>query len=249
MKISIITIAWNSGKSIGDAIKSVVSQTYPDIEYIIVDGLSKDNTMEVVKSFGTKVTKSVSERDKGIYDALNKGIAMAEGDVIGFMHSDDLFADEFVIEKVAKLFEESGADSIYGDLEYVYKNDTSKVLRYWKSGKFSLRNLKMGWMPPHPTLYIKREVYQKYGGFDISFKIAADYDSMLRFLGKYKISTAYLPEVMVKMRVGGASNRSLKNIIQKSKEDLHAIKKNEFGNIFTLVFKNLRKVTQFIKKQ
>jgi glycosyltransferase len=249
MKISIITIAWNSGKSIGDAIKSVVSQTYPDIEYIIVDGLSKDNTMEVVKSFGTKVTKSVSERDKGIYDALNKGIAMAEGDVIGFMHSDDLFADEFVIEKVVKLFKETGADSIYGDLEYVYKNDTSKVLRYWKSGKFSLRNLKMGWMPPHPTLYIKREVYQKYGGFDISFKIAADYDSMLRFLGKYKISTAYLPEVMVKMRVGGASNRSLKNIIQKSKEDLHAIKKNEFGNIFTLVFKNLRKVTQFIKKQ
>jgi len=249
MKISIITIAWNSGKSIGDAIKSVVSQTYPDIEYIIVDGLSKDNTMEVVKSFGTKVTKSVSERDKGIYDALNKGIAMAEGDVIGFMHSDDLFADEFVIEKVVKLFKETGADSIYGDLDYVYKNDTSKVLRYWKSGKFSLRNLKMGWMPPHPTLYIKREVYQKYGGFDISFKIAADYDSMLRFLGKYKISTAYLPEVMVKMRVGGASNRSLKNIIQKSKEDLHAIKKNEFGNIFTLVFKNLRKVTQFIKKQ
>jgi glycosyltransferase len=249
MKISIITIAWNSGKSIGDAIKSVVSQTYPDIEYIIVDGLSKDNTMEVVKSFGAKVTKSVSERDKGIYDALNKGIAMAEGDVIGFMHSDDLFADEFVIEKVAKLFNETGADSIYGDLEYVYKNDTSKVLRYWKSGKFSRRNLLLGWMPPHPTLYIKREIYQKYGGFDIAFKISADYDSMLRFLGKYKISTAYLPEVMVKMRVGGASNRSLKNIIQKSKEDLHAIKKNEFGNIFTLVFKNLRKVTQFIKKQ
>jgi len=249
MKISIITIAYNSGKSIGDAINSVVSQTYPDIEYIIVDGKSKDNTVEVVKSFGSKVTKFVSEPDKGIYDALNKGIAIASGDVIGFMHSDDLFADEFVIGRVAGLFRQTGVDSVYGDLEYVYKNDTSKVLRYWKSGKFTIRKLKMGWMPPHPTLYVKREIYQKYGGFDIAFRISADYDSMLRFLGRFKISTAYLPEVMVKMRVGGASNRSLKNIIQKSSEDFKAIKKNNFGNVFTLIFKNIRKVSQFIKKQ
>jgi len=249
MKISIITIAYNSGKSIGDAINSVVLQTYPNIEYIIVDGKSKDNTVEVVKSFGSKVTKFVSEPDKGIYDALNKGIAIASGDVIGFMHSDDLFADEFVIGKVAGLFRQTGVDSVYGDLEYVYKNDTSKVLRYWKSGKFTIRKLKMGWMPPHPTLYVKREIYQKYGGFDIAFRISADYDSMLRFLGRFKISTAYLPEVMVKMRVGGASNRSLKNIIQKSSEDFKAIKKNNFGNVFTLIFKNIRKVSQFIKKQ
>ena len=248
MKVSIITIAYNSGKSIADAINSVVSQTYPDIEYIIVDGKSKDNTVEVVKSFGDKISQFVSEPDKGIYDALNKGIDMATGDIIGFMHSDDLFANQDIIAHVVEKFKNNDTDSLYGDLQYVYKEDTNKVLRYWKSGNFSLKQLKLGWMPPHPTLYIKKWVYKKYGGFNIDMGIAADYDSMLRFLGKYKISTQYLPEVMVKMRVGGASNRSLKNIIKKSSEDWDAIQRNEFGNIFTLIFKNLRKVTQFIKK-
>ena len=248
MKISIITIAYNSENSISDAINSVLSQTYPDIEYIIVDGKSKDKTVEIVKSYGNKISKFVSEPDKGIYDALNKGIEMASGDVVGFMHSDDLFADEHVIEKVARLFKEKDVDSIYGDLNYVFKNDTNKILRYWKSDEFTLSRLKFGWMPPHPTFYVKRKIYEEYGGFDIDFKISSDYDSMLRFLGKYKISTAYLPEVMIKMRVGGASNRSLKNIIQKSTEDFRAIRKNKFGNIFTLIFKNLRKVKQFFEK-
>lgn len=248
MKVSIITICYNSAHSIADAINSVVSQTYPDIEYIVVDGKSKDNTPEIVKSFGSKVAKFVSEPDKGIYDALNKGIRMATGDIVGFMHSDDLFADNQVIEKVVKLFKEKKTDCIYGDLQYVYKADTSKVLRYWKSGKYTRNKLRFGWMPPHPTLYIKREVYEKYGDFDIQFKIAADYDSMLRFLGKYRISAAYLPEVMVKMRVGGASNRSIKNIIRKSKEDYLAIRKNRFGSVFTLIFKNLRKIQQFFLK-
>lgn len=248
MKISVITIAYNSGHSIRDAIDSVLSQTHPDVEYIIVDGKSKDNTVEIVKSYGDRITRFVSEPDKGIYDALNKGIGMATGEVIGFMHSDDLFANEHILSKVAALFENNKTDSIYGDLEYVYKEDTNKVLRYWKSGIFSLRNLKLGWMPPHPTFYVKRSVYEKYGAFNTDYRIAADYDTMLRFLGKYRITTNYLPEVMVKMRVGGASNRSLKNIIQKSKEDFKAIRDNEFGNVFTLAFKNLRKITQFINK-
>lgn len=248
MKVSIITICYNSAHSIADAINSVVSQTYPDIEYIVVDGKSKDNTSDIVRTFGSKVTKFVSEPDKGIYDALNKGIRMAEGDIIGFMHSDDLFADNRVIEKVVKLFQEKNTDCIYGDLQYVYKTDTNRVLRYWKSGKFTRNKLRFGWMPPHPTLYIKRDIYEKYGNFDIQFKISADYDTMLRFLGRYKISAAYLPEVMVKMRVGGASNRSIKNIIRKSTEDYQAIKKNKFGSVFTLIFKNLRKVTQFFVK-
>jgi glycosyltransferase len=248
MKISIITIAYNSGHSIADAIQSVLSQTYPDIEYVIVDGKSKDNTVEVVKSFGNRISKFVSEPDKGIYDALNKGIRMATGEVIGFMHSDDLFASNDVIEKVAALFAKNNVDSIYGDLEYVYKNDTNKVLRYWKSGDFSIRKLKMGWMPPHPTFYVKKAVYDKYGLFNTNFRIAADYDTILRFLGKHRISTMYLPEVMVKMRVGGASNRSLKNIIKKTKEDMQAIQDNQFGSLFTLAFKNLRKLTQFVVK-
>lgn len=248
MKVSIITIAWNSANSISDAIDSVVSQTYSNIEYIIVDGKSTDNTVEIVKSYGNKISKFVSEPDKGIYDALNKGIKMATGDIVGFMHSDDIFANDKIIEHVVEKFNQNDTDSLYGDLQYVYKDDTNKVLRYWKSGKFTIGRLKMGWMPPHPTLYIKRWVYEKYGGFNIKMGISADYDSMLRFLGKHKISTQYLPEVMVKMRVGGASNRSIKNIIKKSREDWDSIKRNEFGNAFTLIFKNLRKVTQFIKK-
>lgn len=156
MKISIITIAYNSGHSIADAIQSVLNQDYADIEYIIVDGKSKDNTVEVVKSFGSRISKFVSEPDKGIYDALNKGIRMATGDVIGFMHSDDLFANNQIISKVAAVFLEKDVDSVYGDLQYVFKNDTNRVLRYWKSGKFSIRRLKMGWMPPHPTFYVKK---------------------------------------------------------------------------------------------
>jgi glycosyltransferase len=235
MKVSIITIAYNSGHAIADAINSVVSQTYNDIEYIIVDGKSKDNTVEIVKSFGNKISKFVSEPDKGIYDALNKGISMATGDIVGFMHSDDLFANNEIIEHVVEKFKQNDSDSLYGDLQYVYKENTDKVLRYWKSGTYTIRKLKMGWMPPHPTFYVKRWVYEKYGGFNIDMGIAADYDTMLRFLGKYRISTQYLPEVMVKMRVGGASNRSLKNIIKKSSEDWDA-------------FKNLNKVTQFIKR-
>jgi glycosyltransferase len=248
MKISIITIAYNSGHSIADAINSVLSQTYTDIEYIIVDGKSKDNTVEVVKSFGDRISKFVSEPDKGIYDALNKGVRMATGDVIGFMHSDDLFASDTIIEKVAEIFKNHDTDSLYGDLQYVYKNDTNKVLRYWKSGKFTIGRLRRGWMPPHPTFYVKKKIYDLHGVFNTDFRIAADYDTMLRFLGKYRITTHYLPEVMVKMRVGGASNRSLKNIIKKSKEDMKAIRDNEFGSVLTLVLKNLRKLTQFIVK-
>lgn len=248
MKISIITIAYNSGHSIADAINSVLAQTYPDIEYIIVDGKSKDQTVEIVKSYGDRIAKFVSEPDNGIYDALNKGIRMATGDVVGFMHSDDLFASNEIIAKVAGIFQQQEVDSIYGDLQYVYKNDTNKVLRYWKSGSFSRAKLRMGWMPPHPTFYVKKKIYDQYGLFNTDFRIAADYDTMLRFLGKHRISTVYLPKVMVKMRVGGASNRSLKNIIKKSKEDMKAIHDNQFGSVFTLVFKNLRKVTQFILK-
>ncbi|MDY0102513.1 MAG: glycosyltransferase family 2 protein [Lentimicrobium sp.] len=248
MKISVITICYNSAHSIKTAIDSVLAQTHPDVEYIVVDGKSKDNTVEIIQSYGSGITKFISEPDRGIYDALNKGIAMASGDVIGFMHSDDLFASDNTLAKVSELFHKTGSDSIYGDLEYVYKEDTNKVLRYWKSGNFSIRNLKMGWMPPHPTFYVKRAVYQKYGTFNTDYKIAADYDTMLRFLGKFRISTSYLPEVMVKMRVGGASNRSLKNIIRKTKEDHKAIKDNDFGNILTLFFKNIRKVTQFFIK-
>jgi glycosyltransferase len=248
MKVSIITSVYNNEKTIEDAIQSVLSQTYPNIEYIVVDGASKDNTVAVIKKYEDKITAFVSEKDKGIYDGLNKGISLATGDIIAFLHSDDIYADENIISEVVEHFEKTNTNSIYGDLVYVDKDDTSKIFRYWKSGKYSLQKLCNGWMPPHPTFFVKKEFYDKYGKFDLAFGISADYDFMLRMLGKYKITTSYLPKVLYKMRVGGASNRSLKNIIQKSREDIKALKNNNIGGIHTILMKNLSKIPQFLKK-
>lgn len=249
MKISIITSVYNNEETIAEAIESVLSQTYDNIEYIVVDGASKDGTVDIIQKYADKITTFVSEADKGIYDGLNKGIGLATGDVVGFLHSDDLFEDAFVVEKIAEAFQKSKADSVYGDLTYVSKEDTSKVVRFWKSGVCTLAKLKRGWMPPHPTFYVRREVYEKYGVFDTSFQIAADYDSILRFLGRESIMTHYIPEVLVKMRVGGASNKSFKNLLQKSREDVRAMKKNGVGHLGTLFAKNASKLPQFFKKR
>ncbi len=246
MKITIITSAYNSEKTIEEAIKSVVTQTYNDIEYIVIDAASSDNTLEIINHYKNQIDIIVSEPDQGIYDGLNKGIALAKGDVIGFLHSDDLYKNNKVIEKVAYAFEKSRADSVYGDLVYVSEKDTLKIFRYWKSGQFHPRKLKQGWMPPHPTFFVRRKIYEQYGLFDTSFKIAADYDSILRFLGKHQITTHYLPEVLIKMRVGGESNKSLKNLIQKSREDLRAMKSNNIGHLGSLIFKNISKIPQFL---
>lgn len=240
---------YNNKETIAEAIESVLSQSYADIEYIVVDGASTDGTLEVLGQYKEQITTFVSEPDKGIYDGLNKGVALATGDVVGFLHSDDLFENEQVLAKVAHTFQEQKVDSIYGDLTYVRKEDTEKVVRYWKSADFSMKKLKNGWMPPHPTFYVKREVYEKFGAFDSSFKIAADYDCILRFLGREQISTAYIPEVLVKMRVGGASNKSLKNLIQKSREDFRAMKNNGVGHIGSLLMKNAVKIPQFFKRK
>jgi glycosyltransferase len=248
MKVSIITSVWNNKNTIEDAIKSVLSQNYSDIEYIVVDGASSDGTIEVIKKYEYKISTFVSEKDKGIYDGLNKGVELATGDIIGFLHSDDIYADKNIISEVVEAFEKNNTDSIYGDLVYVDKEDTNKVFRYWKSGDYSFKKLTNGWMPPHPTFFVKKEFYDRYGKFDLSFGIAADYDFMLRMLGKYKITTSYLPKVLYKMRVGGASNRSIKNIIQKSREDIKALKNNNIGGIHTIVMKNLSKIPQFLKK-
>lgn len=248
MKISIITSVYNNQETIAEAMDSVLSQTYTDIEYIIIDGGSTDDTVNIIKSYQNRIAVFISEPDKGIYDGLNKGIKLATGDVIGFLHSDDLYENNTVIEKVAQAFMASEIDSVYGDLTYVNKSDPTKVIRYWKSGEFTLKKLGRGWMPPHPTFFVKRAIYQQHGQFDTSFKIAADYDLMLRFLGKYKISTDYIPNVLIKMRVGGESNKSLKNVIRKSTEDLQAMRNNNIGGFLSLIFKNLSKVKQFIKK-
>jgi len=248
MKISIITVVWNNKETIKDAIDSVLSQTYKDIEYIVVDGASSDGTVEIVQGYGDKISIFVSERDEGIYDGLNKGISLATGDFVAFMHSDDLYADESVVENIMKVLErDASLDGVYGDLIYTPKHDTSKVLRYWKSKDFDISLLKQGWMPAHPTLILKKEVYEKYGNFDLGFKIAGDYDFMLRVLSA-GIKVKYIPQVLYKMRVGGESNKSLKNIIRKSSEDLLALKNNGVGGVFTLLIKNFSKVGQFLKK-
>ena len=248
MKISIITSVYNNQETIAEAIVSVLSQTYPNIEYIIVDGGSSDNTVDIIKSYQDRLSTFISEPDKGIYDGLNKGINLATGDVIGFLHSDDLYENNTVIEKVAQAFIKNNIDSVYGDLTYVNKSDPSKIIRFWRSGDFTHKKLGYGWMPPHPTFFVRRFIYQNYGLFDTNFKIAADYDLMLRFLGKNKISTYYLPSVLIKMRVGGASNKSLKNVLRKSSEDLQAMKNNNIGGIVSLAIKNLSKIKQFVLK-
>ena len=248
MKISIITATFNNEETIEDAIKSVSSQTYKNIEHIIIDGSSSDKTIQIIRKHQDKIAKIISEPDKGIYDALNKGIKNSTGDIIAFLHGDDIYADEKIIELAVQVIENENIDSVYADLLYVSKNNTNKIIRNWKAGKFKYSKLKKGWMPPHPTFLVKKEIYKKYGEFDTSLKIAADYDIILRFLGKHKISTTYLPKVMIKMRIGGESNKSLKNIFRKMKEDVKALKKNKLGNWHTVVLKNIVKIPQlFIK--
>lgn len=250
MKFSIITVCYNPGDKIKTAIESVLSQYYPDIEYIIIDGGSTDGTVELVKSYGDKINTFISEPDKGLYDAFNKGINLATGEVIGFVNADDLLANSAILSKVAAEFAKSGADALYGDVFFVDKNNFDKIVRFWKSGQFTPIQLKYGWMPPHTALFVKRDIYKKTrlkNGeyFDTSLKVASDYDFMMRLLSKMQIKVIYLPVVLIKMRLGGISNKSLKNIIQKSKEDYIAMRRNSIGGLGTLIFKNLRKIPQF----
>lgn len=252
MKISIITATYNSAQTLSDTIESVLNQTYQNIEYIIVDGVSSDNTLDIARSyqkeFGGRM-RIVSEPDKGIYDALNKGIALATGDVIGFIHADDLLAKSVIVDDIANAFGEINCKILYGDLHYV-NHENTKVIRNWKSGLYSKRQLKLGWMPPHPTLYVRRDLYQKIGTFNTQYRISADYDFMLRALNYIdEKDVVYLPKVMVNMRVGGVSNSGFANIRLKMKEDLRALKDNNYKiGLVVLMLKNLSKIRQFILK-
>ncbi len=248
MKVSIITATYNSASSIKTAIDSVLSQTHHNLEYLIIDGASTDDTLALAAAYNDPRIRILSEPDSGIYDALNKGIAAATGVVIGFVHSDDILAGTGVIEElVAQLA--AGADGVYGDLLYVEKEDTSKVIRYWKSRPFYRKLLSRSWMPAHPTLFLKTEVYQKHGNFSLKYQIAADYDLMLHIFSDPNLNFTYLPKVITKMRVGGASNRSLKSMLVKSKEDYQVLKQNNLKLPFKIwLYKNLSKVSQFIRK-
>lgn len=247
MKISIITATYNSESTILDTIKSLESQTYDNIEYIIIDGESKDNTLDLIKNNSKRVSKIVSEPDSGIYDALNKGIIHSTGDIVGFLHSDDVLAYPDAISDLVNKLSSEKSDAIYADLDYVSKEDENKIVRHWRSGPYKRENMMRGWMPPHPTFFMKKSLYIEHGLFDLQFKISADYDSLLRYIFKNNVSLSYLSRVTTKMRVGGESNRSIKNIIKKTKEDILALKKNELPWIKAILLKNLSKIPQFIK--
>ncbi|WP_161887659.1 glycosyltransferase family 2 protein [Pontibacter russatus] len=247
MKISIITIVYNNRETIADAIESVLAQTYPDIEYIVVDGQSTDGTVELVQSYGDRISKFISEKDAGLYDAINKGIRLATGDVVGLLHSDDLFESRDAIKAVAAAFRNNGTESIYADLVYVSRQDAGKVIRNWKSGIYKKNNFLYGWMPPHPTFYVKREVYERLGLYNTKFRSAADYELMLRYLYKEGISTAYVPEVLVRMRVGGKSNVTLANRWRANQEDFRAWQVNGLKpRYYTRFLKPIRKLVQFL---
>jgi len=248
VKISVITAVFNSHRTVATAIESTLSQTGVNTDLVVIDGGSDDGTLDVLNGYKGRIGTLLSEPDHGIYDALNKGIRSASGDVVGFLHSDDMFADSSVLSRVAAAFADPTVDAVYGDLLYVDKNDPDRVIRYWRAGEFSRERLGWGWMPPHPTFYVRRSVYERLGGFDTSYRIAADYDCMLRFLGAAGLRVAYIPEVLVKMRLGGASNRTLRNIVRKSSEDLRALRRNGVGGIGALIWKNLSKLPQFLRR-
>lgn len=248
MKISVVTAVYNRSSTILDTLQSVRRQSYPDIEHVVQDGGSHDGTLAIVHQNASTSVFLESMRDGGIYDGINRGIRRARGDVIGLMHSDDIYQSEDTVAHIAALFADSSVDGVYGDLVYVDADDPSRVIRYWKSGAYDPGQLGRGWMPPHPTLYLRRSVFERHGLYDTEFRIAADYEAMLRYLVRGKIRLGYLPEVMVRMRVGGESNRSLGQILRKSREDYRAIRRHGVGGIGTLLSKNLGKVGQFIKK-
>ncbi|MCT4580754.1 MAG: glycosyltransferase [Flavobacteriales bacterium] len=248
MKISIITISYNSEETIEDTILSVINQTYDNIEYIIIDGGSTDDTLNIINQYKSRINTIVSEPDKGIYDAMNKGVRLAKGELVGILNSDDFYANKNVIENIAKNIKDY--DSIYADLVYVDRKNTDKIIRYWKSGVYKKDAFLKGWMPPHPTFFLKKKIYDQYGTYNLSLKSAADYELMLRMLHKENVSTTYYPETITKMRVGGQSNASISNRLKANKEDRKAWEINQMDpKFYSLYLKPLRKVSQFIRKK
>lgn len=234
--------------TIVETLDSVARQTHPDIEHIVVDGGSSDETLALVARHGAHVARVVSETDEGIYDAMNKGLRLASGDLVGFLNSDDTFASADVVACIASHAAEDQSDVLFGDLVYVDPARDQPLVRYWRAGAFSMAKLRLGWMPPHPTLYVRRQVIARVGFFDAKLRIAADYDFMLKLLVQVDLKVTYIHQVLVNMRIGGASNKSVAAMIRKSKEDLGALRKHKIGGLTTLLFKNLRKLPQFLPR-
>ena len=240
-----ITVTRDCAGTVLDCVDSVCGQSYDNREHVVIDGASSDGTLALLQSRSDDLSMLVSEPDHGIYDAINKGLHAATGDVIGFLNGDDFYADYQVLERVGAAFADPSVGAVYGDLDYVWKNDLNRVARHWKSQSFTPDLLGSGWMPPHPTLYVRRSWYERIGDFDTRYSIAADYFSVLQLFRQPDLNPTYVPEVLVKMRTGGVSNRSVKAIVRKSREDLDAIRRAGIGGLRVLAWKNLTKVGQF----
>lgn len=243
MKVSIITATYNSSAHIADCVKSVNDQTYNNIEHIIIDGASKDNTLEIIKSIPNRVVKIVSEQDKGIYDAMNKGIEAAKGDVIGILNSDDFFTSNDVIETVVEAFKNNDIDALYGDVHFVHPDNLSRSVRYYSSAVFKPSLFRFGFMPAHPSFYMKRDCYENHGLYALDYKIASDYDLLIRYLYKERIRYKYLKKDFVTMRIGGISTENFNSRVTLNKEIVKACKKyGIYTNLFLLSLKYFYKI-------
>ncbi len=246
--ITVITATYNSAATVRDTLESVRSQVGVDIEHIIVDGASTDATLAIVAEY-PHVATTLSEPDRGIYDALNKGLALATGDIVGFLHADDVYQDTTVLSDIAHTFATTSATVTYGDLVYVSRTKIDRILRYWIAGEFHPKKLRRGWMPPHPTLYVRKSTYRQVGNFNLSYSIAADYDHCIRLLRHSSVNVQRIDRILIRMRIGGASNRSARQILQKSIEDLRIMRAHRLGSVYPLLLKNLTKARQFITQR
>lgn len=246
MKVTVITVTYNSISTLRETLDSVASQSHADVEHIVIDGGSTDGTVALLEASTPRGRRWVSGPDAGIYDAMNKGLNMATGELIGFLNSDDVFADGNVLADLALRCAAQAADAVYGDLVYVQPTGDRVTVRHWKAGEFLPARLARGWMPPHPTFYARRSLIEAVGKFDTKMRVAADYEFMLRCLKRRDISVAYVPRVLVRMRTGGASNASLRALVRKSREDLIAMRRHEVGGLLTLLMKNVQKLPQFL---
>lgn len=247
MKISVITVTYNSAATLADTLDSVLAQDYPEVEHVLVDGASKDSTVEIIRRY-PHVQNWISEPDKGLYDAINKGIRMATGDIIGILNSDDFFPRKDILSTIAQQFEQQAVDAVYGDIAFVHPGDLERVVRHYSAKRFHPGRFAYGFMPPHPSFYVRRERYQQLGVYQTDYKIAADYELLMRFLYRNKIPAAYIPEVLVYMRTGGVSNENLMSRVKLNQEIIRACKENGVDtNMVTLSFKYFTKIFEFIK--
>lgn len=248
-KVSIITVTYNSEKYLEQCILSVLSQNYPSIEYIIIDGNSNDGTKDIIRKYESRIARWISEPDAGMFDALNKGMAISTGDIIGMLHSDDIFGSFDVISTVVKAFDEKKVDSLYGDLVFVYPDDTDRLYRLWNGKPYDRNLFKKGWMPAHTTFFFRKELIGKYGNYITHYYSSSDYELMLRYLYKNRVSSYYLPRLIVKMRKGGLSNNSLYRRLRANRRDYLAMKANGIPMPFIIsILKPLSKLHQYFPK-